>query len=192
MYPEKIRDLFQRYTIDPAILPLVNVILNNPDFFKWSGGAIPQHHHYGDGGLGRHTYEVIKLCLECRVSLNLASLNKEELFLAALYHDVGKLFDYEKVNGVWQGNEHKRLIHHISRSAITWSHAWRDYVATTASIPVNYHDSVLHAILAHHGQRSWGSPIAPKSQVAWMLHLCDGISARMDDWDRMDVVKKDK
>jgi hypothetical protein len=83
------------------------------------------------------------------------------------------------------------MIHHISRSAITWSHVWRDFEMTTPGIPVNYHDPVLHAILAHHGSRQYGSPVAPKSQVAWMLHLCDSVSARMDDWNKMDVVDKD-
>jgi 3'-5' exoribonuclease len=42
-------------------------------------------------------------------------------------------------------------------------------------------DNVLHAILAHHGSREWGSPVVPLTKLAWMLHLCDGISARMDD-----------
>lgn len=192
MYADKIKELFFRYQIDPVIRPLIDVIVNTPDFECWSGSAISCHHHYGDGGLARHTYEVVKLCLESAASLNCQDMNKEELFLAALYHDIGKLYDYEKVNGVWQGTLHKRMIHHISRSAITWSHAWRDYESKTQSISVNYHDSVLHAILAHHGSRQYGSPVAPKSQVAWMLHLCDGISARMDDWNKSDVVDKDR
>jgi 3'-5' exoribonuclease len=188
----ELRDLARQYSIDPEILPLIDVVLDNPHFSEWSGSAYSYHHHYGDGGLARHTYEVVRLCLLNRDALSKMEMNKEELFLAALYHDIGKLFDYEKVNGVWQGTLHKRMIHHISRSAITWSHSWRDFENKTKTISTNYHDSVLHAILAHHGSRQYGSPVAPKSQVAWMLHLCDGISARMDDWNKSDVVDKDK
>lgn len=33
------------------------------------------------------------------------------------------------------------------------------------------------------------SPVAQKTRVAWLLHLCDGISARMDDAETLDVVK---
>jgi 3'-5' exoribonuclease len=188
----EIRDLAKRYNIQPNVFPLIERVLGMPEFSTWSGAARPEHHHYGDGGLARHTYEVIKLCMLNRDALSKMEMDKEELFLAALYHDVGKLYDYEKFEGVWQGTSHKRMIHHISRSAITWSHVWRDFEMTTPGIPVNYHDPVLHAILAHHGSRQYGSPVAPKSQVAWMLHLCDSVSARMDDWNKMDVVDKDK
>jgi 23S rRNA maturation-related 3'-5' exoribonuclease YhaM len=48
-------------------------------------------------------------------------------------------------------------------------------------------DEVLHAILAHHGFQEFGSPVQPNSKVAWLLHLCDSISARMDDVDKMDI-----
>jgi 23S rRNA maturation-related 3'-5' exoribonuclease YhaM len=51
-----------------------------------------------------------------------------------------------------------------------------------------YHDSVLHAILAHHGRREAGSPVAPKSRIAWLVHLSDQISARMADADTLDII----
>ena len=113
-------------------------------------------------------------------------MDEAELFLACLYHDIGKTFDYEPLNEEltnWKGSEHKRMIHHMSRSALIWSHAVSKY----PDLYEKYHDKVLHAILAHHGTRAWGSPVSPKSQVAWLLHLCDGISARMDDWERVDI-----
>jgi 3'-5' exoribonuclease len=50
-------------------------------------------------------------------------------------------------------------------------------------------EEVLHAILSHHGMRQWGSPVAPKSRLAWLLHLADSMSARMADADTLDVVK---
>jgi 23S rRNA maturation-related 3'-5' exoribonuclease YhaM len=52
-----------------------------------------------------------------------------------------------------------------------------------------YHERVCHAILAHHGTREWGSPIAPLSRVAWLVHLCDNLSARMYDAETLDIVK---
>ena len=164
---------------------LANQILLDARFPRWSGSAKPEHHHYGDGGLVRHTWEVVNLCFVNKDALNITAIDDEELFLAALYHDVGKFHDYTKIDGVWQGTEHKRLIHHISRSAITWSNTFQQL----PNINRDIHDPVLHAILAHHGHREWGSPVAPKTQVAWLLHLCDGISARMDDFNRLDVVK---
>jgi 3'-5' exoribonuclease len=164
---------------------LANQVLKDERFAYWSGSAKPIHHHYGDGGLVKHTWEVVNLCFVNKNALDIKDINEEELFLAALYHDIGKLYDYEPMNEGWQGTEHKRLIHHISRSAIIWSNNFE----RLPNMNKDLHDPVLHAILAHHGHREWGSPVAPKTQVAWLLHLCDGISARMDDYNRLDVVK---
>jgi len=158
--------------------------------FKVGSGSHSNLHHYGTGGLIRHTYEVVNLCIVNTRALNLDSvIDPIELFFAALYHDAGKIYDYEENDkGEWVSTEHKRIIHHISRSGIMWS----KQVELYPSLNKLYHDKVLHAILAHHGRREWGSPVAPKSRVAWMLHLCDGISARMDDCERIDLVKFDK
>lgn len=164
-------------------------VLTYPGFDTCSGSAKPEQHHYGTGGLQFHTWEVIDLC-----DLNMAHYTSEPsitLFLAALFHDVGKTHDYRLADGpagylktkVWEGTPYKRNIHHISRSAIIWSKA----VAETGLFK-EIEDEVLHAILAHHGLREFGSPVAPNSKVAWLLHLCDSISARMDDVGRWDVI----
>ncbi|NJO65739.1 MAG: HD domain-containing protein [Richelia sp. RM2_1_2] len=134
------------------------------------------------------------------------------MFLAALFHDVGKLWDYTPYkkyhNGYeeaffslqeilncfnrkepnymwelcWKGNPHKRLIHHISRSALCFQEAALKY-----NLSSEITDNILHAILSHHGLKEWGSPVAPKTRLAWLLHLCDGLSARMNDCNRVDA-----
>lgn len=158
-------------------------VLQDWRFPIWSGSSKPHQHHYGQGGLVVHTAEVVKLCLENNKLFG-NQLNRTTLFFAALFHDAGKMWDYEPVPGEekykdWQGSSHKRHIHHISRSALVWHQAAQDLSDATV-------DEVLHAILAHHGQREWGSPVSPNTKLAWMLHLCDGISARMDDAERWD------
>lgn len=169
-------------------------ILDNPDFLIWSGAGKPNQHHYGKHGLIIHTTEVVDLCLMNNSFFQRDKskfVDDEKLFLAALYHDSGKIFDYAPIDTLgkdvpykdWDGTLHKREIHHISESHVIW----RLVAAKT-----NYKDEKLevsHAILAHHGLREWGSPVSPHSRIAWMLHLCDGISARMDDCDRWDMVK---
>jgi 23S rRNA maturation-related 3'-5' exoribonuclease YhaM len=159
-------------------------VINNENFFIWSGSSKPYQHHYGKHGLITHTAEVIKLCILNNITMD-ADIDRKELFYAALFHDLGKVNDYAPVDGMdyqeWESSDHKRHIHHISRSAIIW----HDF-ATKNNIP---EDAVLHAILAHHGQREWGSPVGPNTKLAWMLHLCDGISARMYDAETWDQVK---
>jgi 3'-5' exoribonuclease len=161
-----------------------DLLMNYPQFEDWSGSHRPDYHHYGPGGLIKHTREVIELGFATMPILNLQHKVKPvEYFCAALFHDTGKLFDYdEHFNEV----SHKRLIYHIPRSILIWHDAVRGF----PQFAYEHENNVLHAILAHHGQRQFGSPVAPKTHLAWLLHLCDGISARMDDADKIDVVKK--
>jgi len=162
-----------------------------PQFEYWAGSHNKMLHHYEEGGLLRHTTEIIELGLWAIPLLNLCDkVDPIEFYLAALFHDTGKMFDYTmELQGelkVWKPAEHRRLIHHLPRSCIIW----HDCVSKYPDVNERYHDRVLHAILAHHGRREAGSPVAPKTRVAWLLHLCDGISARMDDAERLDVVDK--
>lgn len=167
---------------------VVDEFLQDRRFASWSGSDSKLKHHYGEGGLALHTWEVIQLGFSTAKTLNL-SIDEREWFLAALFHDSGKMFDYEPITAgdfsEWKASDHKRLIHHISRSAVIWT---KLCVRHQDKLD-RYSDSVLHAILAHHGQREWGSPVAPKTRIAWLLHLCDNLSARMNDCDKLDYLK---
>lgn len=170
------------------VAEISKVVLENPKFATWWGGLRTQHHDF-DGGLALHTTEVVELCFNSVKTLGLDKVDKKELFLSALFHDAGKMYDYQPKPIGAEGPDmisapHKRIIHHISRSALIWSHA----VVEHPEFSDEYHDPVLHNILSHHGHREWGSPVAPKTQVAWLLHLCDGISARMNDCEKLDLV----
>lgn len=175
-------------------------LLLDARFPLWSGSSKPEQHHYGRGGLAIHTLEVVRLCLLnhdyfCAIGKPAIEDSRGEvkIFLAALYHDAGKMWDYQPKNAEyteWEGGEHKRRIHHISRSAIEWSLAVRAAAKyKEVEIEPEDEDDVLHAILAHHGQRAWGSPVTPATRLAWLLHLCDGLSARIDDCQKMDILK---
>jgi 3'-5' exoribonuclease len=187
MTPETSLAYIERTANDLGVSHIANEIIGDGRFYLWSGSSRREQHHYGKHGLVRHTAEVIMLCLANDVMLG-CGMSAKELFLAALFHDCGKMWDYAPVetNGIpdydwWYSTCHKRRIHHISRSAIQWNLA-----AAKWELPKVFTEEVTHAILAHHGQRAWGSPVAPKTGLAWMLHLCDGISARMNDCDTWD------
>ena len=184
-YPELLRSMANTLGVQNVYDELNH---QYPQFVRWSGSSHPKQHHFGEFGLVRHTWEVVKLGLNTISTLNLKQkVSRVEYYFAALFHDTGKMYDYEEtpIEPGWQGTNHKRLIHHISRSALIW----HDVVGKFPELNEKYHDAVLHDILAHHGQREYGSPVAPKSHAAWLLHLCDGISARMDDADRLDILK---
>jgi 23S rRNA maturation-related 3'-5' exoribonuclease YhaM len=72
-----------------------------------------------------------------------------------------------------------QVIHHISRSGLVWCQAAQNAGWNQPDI-----DEVWHCILSHHGMKEWGSPVAPQTRMAWLLHLADGLSARLDDFDK--------
>ena len=185
---------------DLQVMELCAPIFKDGRFKVWSGASKPHYHHYGKGGLCRHIAEVANLCI-----LNNAAfanpIDRRELFVAAFFHDVGKMWDYQPVDDTfndWKPHPHKRHIHHITRSVLVFSHA----VAAIAHddkqmrrtsigwLGYDFEDNIIHAILSHHGRREVGSPVYPNNQLAHMLHLCDSMSARMDDTGRFDPYKE--
>lgn len=157
-------------------------ILYDYRFFVWSAASKPNLHHYGKGGLVIHTKEVVDLCfINAGYYRDQHSFDDKALFLAAFFHDVGKMWDYEPLDEdymEWRGTEHKTKIHHISRSVMVWTKAVSNYSEYSY-----LEDEVSHAILSHHGLREWGSPVSPATRLAWVLHLSDCMSARMYDCD---------
>ncbi len=174
---------------------LADVILNDPLFSIWSAAGRKGVHHYGKGGLLKHTTEVMNLMLSSKEVLKLTTPNYL-IFLSALWHDYGKLWDYQPCgnNKIWVGDsyepaydewenaDHKYKIHHISRSTIEFNK-----IAHACLLPQNDTDAITHAILSHHGRKEWGSPVEPRSELAWLLHLADSMSARLNDWSTINL-----
>lgn len=179
---EEIIDNLKHRSQSLKCLNLAAVVLDDHKFSVWSGSSKPNVHHYGKGGLRQHTYEVVAFALDSNHWFSYLNkhVDNKLLFLAALYHDVGKMWDYKPLDAEykeWTSDDHKYLVHHISRSALIWSEESKK----DSSITEQERDDVLHAILAHHGQKAWGSPVEPRTRMAWLLHLSDQMSARMDD-----------
>ena len=190
MYIEKIK--YRAKCIDVKVEKILEeFLIDYPEFVDWSGSHNKTLHHYGWGELARHTSEVIELGFEARRTLHKEKeVDAATYFFAALFHDTGKMYDYHPLYAYsfdeWEPCEHRRIIHHLPRSAIIW----HDTIKKYPDYNIKYHDEVLHAILAHHGSRQAGSPVAPKTHVAWLLHHCDSISARMDDAGTLDIVNR--
>src|SRR5512135_2131480 len=123
------------YNIDPTRTAsrVFKVLMETyPQFEYWSGSHNAILHHYGRHGLNVHTSEVLELGLDCFDRLQIQKdVDLVEYFYAALFHDTGKMFDYdmfgdqknelgELVDPRWEPTEHRRLIHHLPRSVLIW------------------------------------------------------------------------
>lgn len=166
-------------------------VLDDPRFLISSGSHTLTAHHYGEGGLLKHTWEVVILAMRT-VHFYLKfhpTIDDKEVFLSALFHDYGKLWDYDHDadSNSWTANRHRRTIHHIPRSAFEWQK-----VAERYSLDPIFTDRVTHNILSHHGSRACGSPVAPYTREAYIVHLSDCMSARVDDCDRIDLITINK
>lgn len=162
-----------------------DIILNSEKFKICSGSSIESHHHYGDGKLALHTLQVIELSLMNwdYFNPNDSLINKSKVFLSALFHDYGKLWDYQKVEGKWIPTSHKYKVHHIARSAIEFERIFQLLSIENSSFNhklLSHKDEIVHAILSHHHLREWRSPVSPQTQLAWVIHLSDSMSAYMD------------
>ena len=190
-----------RLAVTLQVKDLADYVLKNEKFIYWSASAERHQHHHGDYGLVHHTHEVVTSCLAMVEFYPQYEIDKRVLFLAALFHDFGKTEDYERVgerrvqkgilvsnhSAFWQGTIHKRRIHHITESVMAWDRAMQRAIEEKDIDNFDeLHDSVTHAILSHHGRREWGSPVSPNTREAWLLHLCDGISARLCDCETLD------
>lgn len=163
---------------------LADAVLKDYRFSVWTGASKPHQHHYGEGRLAEHVLEVTEISLQNNEYFEQfgKGVDKTKLYLACLYHDVGKLWDYKPVDNTykhWLDTDHRHMIHHVSRSGWAWCQS-----AQAEGWDQNEIDEVLHCILSHHGMKEWGSPVVPRTRMAWILHLADSLSARLDDFDK--------
>jgi 3'-5' exoribonuclease len=154
-----------------------------PAFFRLPASTKPEQHHYFVGGLAEHTLEVFEIAKNMRTLLSFdAELPITSVFLAALYHDAGKAqcYQMESPSGALHTVHHNslsRMFHHVTLGM----NMFLEMAADTGILAKVDHLDISHTILAHHGCREWGSPVAPATVLAQLIHQSDTMSARMDD-----------
>ena len=137
--------------------------------FREAPGAASRHHAYA-GGLLVHTAQVTFTMLDMLRSMENARLL--EATVAAVWHDFGKIWDYEFACDEYTKTPHCYKINHVARSYSEFNKVALDLC------PAIDVDFVGHLILSHHGRKEWGSPVEPQCVEAWALHAADMLSAQ--------------
>lgn len=140
--------------------------------FKQHSAAKSVHHAFV-GGLLQHTLAVSKIC--SFVASCYPVIDRDLLITAALFHDVGKIWEISE----FPANEYTddgQLLGHIFLGA--------ELVGKEAELipgfPKTLAAELRHCILAHHGEMEYGSPKKPAMAEALALAYADNMDAKLE------------
>jgi 3'-5' exoribonuclease len=141
--------------------------------FKRGIGGLSQHHNY-IGGLAEHTLNVTYMAkvmayrYDCRF--------KELAVLAAKLHDIGKIEEYD-VNGPFSVAIRGEMEGHIVIGITMLEEAFR---AGGDIYSEDFKHRLRGCVVQHHGKVEYGSPKAPNTEEAYIVHYADYIDATMN------------
>lgn len=129
-------------------------------------------HHAYVGGLLEHTLAVASLCEAFAVAYPRA--DHDLLLAAALLHDVGKTEELS-FDSSFDYTDAGRLVGHVvlGERIVT-----RAIDRLPRSLDRDVALRLVHAVLAHHGERAWGAASEPCSLEALLLHHADNLDAQ--------------
>ena len=127
--------------------------------------AAERFHHNYLGGLLKHTYEVLHIVRTLSRMFPIEKL--DALQLAAILHDLGKMYEY--TTDVKLGTatiDQEFITNEISH--VHWGYRFAHDVAAF---------DVARMVASHHGKVEWGAIFEPETPEEKVLHLADMISA---------------
>lgn len=140
--------------------------------FKRHSAAKRVHHGFM-GGLLEHSLGVVKLCAD--IGDKYTFLNRDLLVTAAVFHDVGKLYELSD----FPDNDYTdegQMLGHIMIGYEVIAAAIREI----PDFPKNTEVELKHCILAHHGEYEFGSPKKPAIPEALVIHMADEIDSKLE------------
>jgi len=143
-------------------------------YWRTVPGAKSVHHNFVGGTLV-HSVNVANLAAVMADQLDGA--NRDLALVGGLLHDIGKLFCY-KVDGVnIDTTPNGKLYDHIFIGAEFIGNFAESHVDTDDKYTYHKVRLLRHIILAHHGQREYGSPVTPQCIEAYIVHCADLLDA---------------
>lgn len=163
---------------EPFLVDLLRRVFKLPGFqaaFRQATAA-QKMHHVGVGGLLAHTLEVCDLCMA--VCERAPGLRRDLLLTGAILHDIGKTGEMDVSRIDFGMTVEGGLVGHVVMGAAMVQRVIEDI----PNFPPNLRAAVLHLILTHQGTREWGAPVLPAIPEAVVLHACDNVSAKIDEF----------
>jgi 3'-5' exoribonuclease len=164
---------------NPWLRGLIKEFLDDAELMKrfCTAPAATQLHHCFLGGLLEHTHSMMQVAVRI---LPLYPKVQSDLVLAAIFlHDMAKTAEmsYEVA---FSYTDRGQLLGHILLGSMWIQDKARAMEAKGVKIDTDTLDSLLHIILAHHGQYDFGSPKLPATAEAFMVNYIDNLDAKMN------------
>ncbi len=161
---------------DPYLRKLAEMcFIDDTEFankFK-SHSAAKSIHHGFIGGLLQHTLAVARMCSFMADNYNI--LDRDLLITAAIFHDIGKVYELS----YFPSNDYTdegQLLGHIFIGAEFIGNKIKEI----PGFPKVLATELRHCILAHHGELEYGSPKKPAMAEAMALAFADNADARLE------------
>ena len=138
--------------------------------FKLHSAAKSIHHGF-IGGLLQHTLAVAKMCIF--MADNYSILDRDLLVTAAIFHDVGKVYELSEFPYNDYTDDGQLLGHIFLGAEIIGTK-----VKEIPGFPEVLASELRHCILAHHRELEFGSPKKPAIAEAMALAFADNADAR--------------
>ena len=140
--------------------------------FKVHSAAKSVHHGF-IGGLLQHTLAVTKMCVF--FADNYPILDSDLLITAAIFHDIGKMYEISDFP-MNDYTDDGQLLGHIFLGAEIIGNK----VHEIPGFPPVLATELRHCILAHHGELEYGSPMKPAIAEAMAINFADNADARLE------------
>lgn len=159
---------------DPYLNLLLNKVLVNSSLgeaYRRYPAARKIHQAYLRG-LWEHSVKVAEIVSS--LCLNYPEVNRDLAVTGALFHDIGKINEYEFARRVEFTTE-GRLLGHILMG-IQILDREMDMIL---GFPEELRTKLLHVLASHHGRYEWQSPKRPKLMEAFLVHYGDVMEAEL-------------
>ncbi|MGQ9678369.1 MAG: 3'-5' exoribonuclease YhaM family protein [bacterium] len=157
-----------------ALRQLLESFFNDPKFvdqFTLAPAAVRVHHAYL-GGLLEHT---VMMCRQVNPLCDTyPELDRDLIFTGVILHDVGKIREY-CYDMVIDHTDEGKLLGHI----VLGYQMVLEKINLIPDFPAVLRKTLLHIILAHHGENEYGSPKIPKFPEAFIVFALDYLDSRL-------------
>lgn len=178
----ELRQIAQEHISDGPLQRLVLALLEDHAELIPRMSAATRNHHSFTGGYLEHVLSVTRTAVFLAdkyrayyTELN-PPLSKSLVVAGAILHDIGKTIELEHRPTGSEYTAPGRLIGHIllGRDLV------RDKARELGDLPAETLLRLEHIIVAHQNLPEWGSPVAPHTPEAFLVHMADDIDAKMN------------